>query len=260
MKVRIVPVLSDNYAYLLIDQKSKTAACVDPVEPQKVVDAANEENVKLVACLTTHSHWDHAGGNAQLAKMVKGIEIIGGYNDGTEAVTREVKQGDVITVGNLSVQTIYTPCHTPGHVCYFVDPGDGTPGAVFTGDTMFIGGCGNFNNGTPKQMYTAMVKKLGSLPRETSVYVGHEYTVKNLKFGLYAEPKNADIKKKIKWAEKRRSQGLPTVPSTIADELATNPFVRVHEATIQKFTGETDPVETILAVRRMKDKWGRKQR
>jgi len=259
MKIRIVSMLSDNYAYLIIDQKTKKAACVDPVEPKKIIAAAKEEGVKLTVSLTTHSHWDHAGGNSELAGLVKGIKIVGGYGDNAAAVTQEVKHDDEIKVGNLTVRTLYTPCHTPGHVCFFIDPKDGTPPVVFTGDTMFIGGCGNFNSGTPKMMYKAMVTILGSLPKETRVYVGHEYTVKNFKFGLYAEPDNKALKTKLEWAKARRSQGLPTVPSTIADELETNPFMRVHQTTIQKFTGKTDPVEAIFAVRKMKDIWGQKQ-
>lgn len=259
MSIYTIPVLINNYAYLIVDEKSKLAACVDPVEPAKVLAVAKEKGVQLVTSLTTHSHWDHSGGNKKISKLVTGINIIGGYNDNAPAVTREVKHNDQIIIGNLIIRALYTPCHTPGHVCYLVEATENTPASVFTGDTLFIGGCGNFNDGTPEQMYTNFCETLGQLPHNTLVYVGHEYTVKNLQFGLYAEPKNKAIKAKLKWASERRLQGLPTVPSTIADEWETNPFMRVHQNTIKKFTNKTNPVEVIYMVRKMKDAWGQKK-
>eukprot|EP01126_Amoeba_proteus_P055207 TRINITY_DN6836_c0_g1_i2.p1 TRINITY_DN6836_c0_g1~~TRINITY_DN6836_c0_g1_i2.p1 ORF type:complete len:192 (+),score=35.85 TRINITY_DN6836_c0_g1_i2:295-870(+) len=182
-------------------------------------------------------------------------EIVGGQGDFASAVTREVGEGDVVMVGDLKVNVLYTPCHTPGHVCYFVP---GSPGAVFTGDTMFVGGCGNFNTGTPAQMLRNMCQILGNLPGDTLVYVGHEYTLRNYAFAMEVEPENKKLKEKNEWAQSQRKQGQPTVPSTIEEERATNPFMRVNELAVQRYTGKTNPVEVIFQVRRLKDEWGRR--
>jgi len=254
MKIRAVPARYDNYMYLIIDSKSKKAACVDPYNMKRINTALKEEGVDLVCCFTTHSHYDHNGGNRDLRKQYKDVPIYTGYSDD---ITTKLAQDDIIKVGNLSVRALSTPCHTSDHLCYYIDPEDGSSPAVFTGDTMFVGGCGNFNSGTPEQMHKAMIKILGELPGNTLVYVGHEYTVRNLKFGLYAEPNNADIQNKLEWAKDQRKQNIPTVPSTIADEWKTNPFMRVQEDVIKKFTKEEDPVNVIFAVRKMKDRWGR---
>eukprot|EP01127_Copromyxa_protea_P017985 TRINITY_DN5562_c1_g1_i1.p1 TRINITY_DN5562_c1_g1~~TRINITY_DN5562_c1_g1_i1.p1 ORF type:complete len:271 (-),score=48.11 TRINITY_DN5562_c1_g1_i1:41-826(-) len=253
-----VLVLSDNYSYILVDEATKTAAVIDPVEPEKVLARAKELGVEVTTVLTTHSHWDHAGGNTKISELLPtGTRIIGGKGDNAEAVTQEVGEGDIIELGELKIQTIYTPCHTPGHVCFYIPGTESAAGAVFTGDTMFVGGCGNFNAGTPKQMYENMLLKLGKLPSNTNVYVGHEYTVRNLQFGLYAEPNNERLKEKLAWAENQRSKGLPTIPSTIGDEWATNPFMRIGEDTIKQFTGTEDLVEGMREVRKLKDVWGR---
>eukprot|EP00051_Salpingoeca_urceolata_P006900 m.91429 g.91429 ORF g.91429 m.91429 type:complete len:264 (-) comp15038_c0_seq1:27-818(-) len=254
VEVKIVPCLtgtSDNYSYLIIDKDTRQAAAVDPVEPDKVLQAAQDADVKVIAVLTTHDHWDHAGGNEEMAKRIPGLRVYGGARDKIPAVTDPVQDGDVVSVGGLRVQCLDTACHTPGHICYYVAD------AVFTGDTMFVAGCGNFNSGTPKQMHHAMLEKLGSLPPDTRVFVGHEYTVKNLLYAISVEPDNEAISKKLAWAKKCRATGTPTVPSCMADEWATNPFMRVREPTVQAYTGKTDPVEAIFEVRKRKSAWKR---
>lgn len=271
MQVIIIPVLEDNYSYLLIDKSTNTAAAVDPVEPDKVIAAAKELGVTITTVLTTHSHSDHSGGNNEMKKKIEGVIVVGGAGDRVEGANVEVKQGDTVKVGSLTVTVLSTPCHTPGHVCFFVKHPQGGERdskeegkedsyhpVVFTGDTMFVGGCGNFNKGTPQQMANNMLNVLGSLPGNTLVYVGHEYTMKNYAFGLFAEPDNKELHTKHIWATEQRKKNLPTVPSTIKDEWATNPFMRVREPSIQKFTGEKDESKGILAVRRAKDEWGRK--
>lgn len=268
MQVITVPVLQDNYSYLLVDVATKTAAAVDPVEPDIVIAAAKKVGVEIKTILTTHSHWDHAGGNNSMKSKLKGISVVGGVGDNAEGVTTEVKHGDTVKVGELSVGVLSTPCHTPGHVCFYIkgtegkeeNKEDAQPGVVFTGDTMFVGGCGNFNTGTPKQMANNMLNVLGSLPGSTQVYVGHEYTLKNLSFGLFAEPDNKELQAKMAWAQEQRRNNLPTVPSTINDEWATNPFMRIREASIQKLTGEKDDEKGMFAVRKAKNEWGRKGR
>ncbi|KAJ1467845.1 beta-lactamase-like protein [Baffinella frigidus] len=189
-RVHTIPIFDDNFAYIL-DGGDGTAACVDPADAKAVFKFAQSKGLTLTHILTTHSHWDHAGGNADMKKLVPGIEIIGGKGDGAAAVTREVWEGDSFKVGDVGVGVLATPCHTKGHVTFVCDFGSG-PRCAFTGDTLFVAGCGNFNDGTPKQMYEALYSKIGELPDETLLYVGHEYTLSNLKFAAHAEPASSD--------------------------------------------------------------------
>ncbi|GLH04101.1 uncharacterized protein GBIM_09883 [Gryllus bimaculatus] len=251
MKVHILPALSDNYMYLIVDEATKEAAIVDPVEPDKVVRAVSQEGVKLTSVLTTHHHWDHAGGNANLVKQVPGLTVYGG-DDRIDALTKKVSHGDKFSIGQLNVRCLFTPCHTAGHICYFVESPGNTP-AVFTGDTLFIGGCGRFFEGTPDQMHKALIDTLGNLPPETKVYCGHEYTVANLKFAQHVEPDNQHIQSKISWSQQKRSKQEPTVPSTIGEEKLFNPFMRVIEPSILKHANTQDSIKAMEFVRREKD-------
>nr|CAD7397532.1 unnamed protein product [Timema cristinae] len=263
----------------IIDEATKEAAIVDPVAPETVVSAVKSEGVKLTTVLTTHHHWschrylsrDHAGGNESLVKQVSGLQVCGG-DDRIGALTRKVSHGDQLKVGQLSVRCLFTPCHTSGHICYFVESA-GHPPAVFTGDTLFIAGCGRFFEGTPDQMYKALVETLSELPDETvsctlietcgqlhsgtvsnlRVFCGHEYTVQNLKFAQHVEPNNQDIKDKMSWAQMKRAKTEPTVPSTIGQEKKINPFVRVLEPQVQNHAGQSDPIATMGFIRREKD-------
>lgn len=257
MKVKIIPALDDNYMYLIIDESTKDAAVVDPVEPKKVLKAVNAEGVKLTSVLTTHHHWDHAGGNAELVQLKSDITVYGG-DANTAALSKQVKHSDKINIGNLLVTCLLTPCHTKGHVCYFVEDKNGGPPAVFTGDTLFSAGCGKFFEGTPEQMYQALVKILGSLPGETQVYCGHEYTANNLLFAAHVEPSNKVVLEKLEWAKEKKASKEPTVPSTIADEKTFNPFMRVHEASVQEHTGKQDPIMVMEALRNEKNNFSRR--
>ncbi|KAL0101044.1 hypothetical protein PUN28_018716 [Cardiocondyla obscurior] len=256
MKVQILPALQDNYMYLIIDEATKEAAIVDPVDPDAVITAVEENNVKLTKVLTTHHHWDHAGGNAKLSKSFANLVIYGG-DDRIEAINHKITHNDTFNIGNLSVKCLSTPCHTRGHICYYIAGGrEGEreyPPSVFTGDTLFAGGCGRFFEGTADQMYKALVEILGSLPEETNVYCGHEYTANNLKFGLHVEPENVAIKQKIDLVHTQRDKNLPTVPSTIKEEKLTNPFMRVHESSVMKHAQQNNPVQTMSYLRREKD-------
>ncbi|XP_077291363.1 hydroxyacylglutathione hydrolase tenzing norgay isoform X2 [Arctopsyche grandis] len=252
MKIRVLPALQDNYMYLLIDPVTKDAAVVDPVEPDKVIAAVQEEGVTLKTILTTHHHWDHAGGNTNLVAKMKSLNVYGG-DDRIGSLTNMVKHGDTFNIGNLNIKCLATPCHTSGHICYYVTSSADDQAVVFTGDTLFLGGCGRFFEGTAQQMYTALIEILGKLPDSTQVYCGHEYTLQNLKFGNHVEPNNQDIQDKISWAKLKREESLPTVPSTIEEEKKINPFMRVNHPDVQKFAGCTEGVATMGNLRQVKD-------
>lgn len=198
-------------------------------------------------------HWDHAGGNEKLAKLLPGLPILGGDGDNCPGCTGMVRHGETINVGSLVIRVIGTAGHTPGHVAFYVE---GTPGAVFTGDCMFVAGCGNFNNGTPKMVFTAF-ERLAALPLDTTVWVGHEYTTSNLQFAAALEPENSDVAEKLEWAKGERAAGRPTIPSTISSELLTNPFLHFAKQEVIVQTGETDPIASFAAIRKFKDVWGK---
>ncbi|XP_068380647.1 hydroxyacylglutathione hydrolase, mitochondrial isoform X1 [Eschrichtius robustus] len=255
MKVELLPALTDNYMYLIIDDDTKEAAIVDPVQPQKVVEMVRKHGVKLTTVLTTHHHWDHAGGNEKLVKLEPGLKVYGG-DDRIGALTHKVTHLSTLQVGSLNVKCLSTPCHTSGHICYFVSkPNSPEPPVVFTGDTLFVAGCGKFYEGTADEMYKALLEVLGRLPPDTRVFCGHEYTISNLKFARHVEPSNAAIQEKLAWAKEKYSIGEPTVPSTIAEEFTYNPFMRVREKTVQQHAGEMDPVTTMRAIRKEKDQF-----
>jgi len=254
MSVKILPALSDNYMYLIICNKTKEAAIVDPVNPETVLEAVKNENVDLKSVLTTHHHWDHAGGNEKLVSLFHKPLVVYGGDDRIGALNKKVGQDDTFKIGELDVKCLFTPCHTTGHICYFVQTPDRDNKAVFTGDTLFLGGCGRFFEGTAEQMYSALIEKLSKLPDETSVFCGHEYSLQNLKYGNHVEPDNNAIKEKMIWSQTKRDAEEPTVPSTIAEEKQINPFMRVNCESVQKFANATgDAIKTMTVIRKIKD-------
>merc|ERR1711991_73853 len=243
----IAPVrcLQDNFGYILWETSSRKCFFVDPVEPEKVLSKAKSllgDSYDCVGLLTTHHHSDHDGGNAELVKRLK-VPVWGG-DERISGLSNLVKHGDKIALGDVVVQVLSTPCHTSGHVCYFVD---GAESAVFTGDTLFLGGCGRFFEGTAEQMDHALNSVLGSLPDATRVYCGHEYTVGNLMFGAHAEPDNADIAAALEAAKAARARDEDTIPGTIAQEKLTNVFMRVRS--------QQDPVAAMAKLREQKNNW-----
>lgn len=220
MRVVPVPCLSDNYAYLVHLEGSREAIVVDPSEAAPVREAAAREGLTLVAVLATHHHPDHVGGNVELALPVYAFEGDQGRVPGHSV---NVVEGQAFTVAGLRFVPLHVPGHTTGAIAYVVED------AVFTGDTLFVAGCGRLFEGTAEMMFASFAK-LAALPPSTRVYCGHEYTASNLRFALTVEPESDATRAALAGANAKREKGEPTVPSTIADELATNPFVRAKTA------------------------------
>ena len=258
MAIHIVPQLSDNFAYLIVDDSSRKAAIVDCAEADKVLDAAKQYGVELIAVLTTHWHPDHSGGNKDMVAKVSGLKVYGASaeNGRIPALTNPVSDGDTVKIGALEARVIGIPAHTNGHVAYYFP----TLSAVFTGDTMFIGGCGRVFEGQAATMVSSLAK-LAALPDATRVYCGHEYTEKNLRFALTLEPHNEPLRAKHQASVKARAEGKWTVPSTIGDEKQINPFLRTDSPELVKSLKKIDPslandrVAIFAKARELKDRF-----
>jgi hydroxyacylglutathione hydrolase len=259
MEVIPVPQLSDNYAYLLIDSASREAGVVDCAEAPPVLDEVARRGVVLRSVLATHHHFDHVGGNGGLLAKLPDLRVYGSADDAPRipGITDRVRDGEPVRVGALQGRVILIPAHTSGHVAYWFPEEH----AVFTGDTLFAGGCGRLFEGDAAQMMGSLAK-LAALPDDTRVYCGHEYTEKNLQFALTLEPGNPTLRSKMTAVQALRRAGKPTVPSTIAEEKATNPFLRTGSpelaASVRARLPEVpagDAVALFAAVRSLKDRF-----
>jgi len=258
MAIIPVPQLSDNYAYLVVDDTSKECGVVDCAEADKVLAAVKQHGLKLVAVLPTHYHFDHVGGNEDIVRAVPGLRVYGarGENGRIPAQTNEVDDGSTVEIGSLKGRVIGIPAHTNGHVAYYFPQLN----AVFTGDTLFIAGCGRVFEGKAQTMVDSLAK-LAGLPDSTQVYCGHEYTEKNLRFALTLEPNNQVLKSKHDWAVKVRAEGKYTIPSTIGEEKQINPFLRTDNDELRATLKKGDPslandrVAIFAKARELKDRF-----
>lgn len=248
-EIVIVPCLKDNYAYLV--HSGDLTAVIDPAEAGPVEAALKARNWRLTHILNTHHHWDHSGGNREL-KAKYGAEVVGPEKDRTRipAIDTGVDEVHGWQFGGAPVAVLEVPAHTRGAIAYRIG------GAVFTGDTLFVMGCGRLFEGTAAMMLESLAK-LAVLPDDTEVYCGHEYTLTNARFALTLEPGNAALQAQAKAVSAARAAGQPTVPSTIALEKATNPFLRTDCPEIRAAVGmaDADDAAVFAEIRRRKDRF-----
>ncbi len=256
MKVVVVPCLFDNYTYLAIDEGTSRAAIVDPSESVPLLRKVQELGLDPVAVLCTHHHGDHVGGLGEVTEAYPKIEVWAHERDRDRipGVTHTVRHGDEVSVGGMGFKALHVPGHTLGALAWV------SSGFAFTGDTLFLGGCGRIFEGTAQMMYASLHDVLAGLPHDTKVYCGHEYTLSNLRFAQQVEPSNERVAEALARVQSLRAAGEPSVPSTIGQELTTNPFLRSSEPTVVEFArrhdaGGVDPVSVFAAVRAAKNQF-----
>jgi hydroxyacylglutathione hydrolase len=222
MKIKIIPCLQDNYSYLIIDEKKNTACVVDPSEADPIIKILEKDKIKLECILNTHHHYDHVGGNQKLKKKY-GARVFGFEGDKERIPGIDVLLNDqeIWKYENFVAKIIHIPGHTLGHICFYFYKEQ----SIFTGDTLFSLGCGRIFEGTYSQMFNSLMK-LKELHQDTKVYCGHEYTKKNSDFCITHDTNNKNLKAKINNINMMLKNGMPTIPSTIKNELECNIFLR----------------------------------
>jgi len=225
MEITPIHCLTDNYAYIIFDNNSKTAGVVDPSESKPIISFLKKKNIKLNYILNTHHHFDHIGGNIELKKIYN-AKIIGfeGDKHRIPGIDIAVKNNEKWNFGNSTIKALHIPGHTLGHICFFFEKEK----IAFTGDTLFSLGCGRIFEGDHKQMFSSL-NKIKKLPKDTKIYCGHEYTYKNAEFCIKYDDNNNDLIKKFKKIKKLRSENLPTIPSILEDEIKSNIFLRCDQ-------------------------------
>lgn len=256
-KLEIVPVAAfrDNYIWTLRAPGARSAVVVDPGDAAPVLEHLAQEGLELSAILATHHHPDHVGGIAELVAR-RNVPVYGPRGEPISTMTHPVGGGDEVSLPQLGVtfQVLDIPGHTRAHVAYY------GAGALFCGDTLFACGCGRLFEGTAEQMY-ASLEKLSSLPDDTRVYCGHEYTLANIGFARTVEPGNDALALREQQARRLREAGRPTLPSTLGEEKQTNPFLRCAEPAViesaNKYLGAriADPVRVFSAIRDWKNRF-----
>jgi len=253
LQILLVPALTDNYIYLIHEPIGGETAVVDPAVAEPVMAALEQNGWRLDYIFNTHHHGDHVGANLQL-KQKTACKIVGAAADRARipGIDIEIKEGDQVRLGHQTFQVIDTPGHTLGHIVYYCTDSQ----ALFCGDTLFSLGCGRLFEGSATQMWQSL-QKLKTLPAQTRIYCAHEYTAANGRFALSVEPDNPALQQRLVEVAELRRQNRPTLPSTIGQELASNPFLREHSPSIRRsiFMTEQSDVATFAKLRALKDQF-----
>jgi len=247
--VRQFPCLSDNYGFLVRDRETGLVAAIDTPDADAVDAELEKAGWRLTHILNTHHHPDHAGGNEALKKRWN-CEVVAPADEAERipGVDRAVREGDRVVLGESEARVIETPGHTSGHIVYHFE----ADAVAFVGDTLFAMGCGRLFEGTPAQMWKSL-SKLAALPDETTVYCAHEYTQANARFALSVDAGNPALVARAAEVDRLRETDQPTVPTTIAAEKATNPFLRAEDPALMEAVGAHDAVSSFAEIRRRKD-------
>jgi len=253
--VSAIPAFDDNYIWLLTREGYSGCAVVDPGDEEPVIQTLEAKGLMLDAILVTHKHGDHVGGIRELKQRWPNALVYGPANEPIKTIEHRLVAGDSVKLEDLGIHfdVLDVPGHTEGHIAYV------TEGAVFCGDTLFAGGCGRVFSGTHEQLSDSLLR-LAKLPLDILVYCAHEYTQANLGFAQWVEPDNSDLQSRVKHVADLRNKGQATVPSTLNEELLTNPFMRTQApdviAAAERWAGETlnNPAAVFHALRTWKDK------
>ncbi len=251
-EVQILPVFGDNYCYLI--EYGAGAVAVDPGDASAVSEALQKAGKGLAAIVNTHHHYDHTAGNKRL-KEVAVCEVIGPKDSPIPVMDRGVADGDILTFGSIELQVLATPGHTRSSVSYFMPASaENEQPMLWTGDTLFVGGCGRILECGPETMWDSLCK-LATLPKETLVYCGHEYAVENYEFASMVEPGNEAVERRLSQVKQMLSSSGAAVVSTIGDEVATNPFLRSDTRQMRDALGmsSASAVEIFAELRWRKD-------
>ena len=251
MKIKIVKCLTDNYSYIIFDERTLSAAVIDPSEADPIINQIEQNNLVLKYIFNTHHHYDHVGGNQKLKEKYS-CKVVGFEKDKHRIPNIDIGLKDNEKWKNelFECEIKHIPGHTSGHICIYIKKLN----ALFTGDTLFSLGCGRIFEGTYEEMYQSL-NKLKKFPNDTKIYCGHEYTKKNSDFCLSIDKNNFRLIEKIEKINKNINNGMPTIPSVLADELSCNIFLRSNNLDIQKQLGinSSDPIETFAKLRDLKD-------
>jgi hydroxyacylglutathione hydrolase len=253
-----IPALADNYIWLLHD--GQRALAVDPGDAGPLQQVLDTQGLLLETILVTHHHPDHTAGLGALRSRWPQAQVVGTAHEAIAGVTNRVRGGDTWRACGQTLRVLDVPGHTAGHVAFLIDaPTDGTAPILFCGDTLFAGGCGRIFDGTAAELLNSL-QTLGGLPGSTRVCCTHEYTVSNLRFALAMEPDNAALQQRLQGATAQRARREPTLPSSIALEVATNPFLRCHLPALQSAAQRApqpalgnDPLAVFTALRQWKN-------
>ncbi len=255
MEIYRLPVLSDNYIFLLHDRTQDLAAVVDPAQAEPVLEKLQDLNAQLIAIFNTHHHADHIGGNGALKHAFPDLTIYGGRHDRGRIPGQSIflDEGDRVSFAGREGHIYFVPGHTRAHIAYYFPPTHPhDPGDLFCGDTLFAGGCGRLFEGTPAQMLESL-SKLRALPDATRIWCAHEYTLKNLQFALTVDSENPQLQQRFQDVKTARSHQQATVPSRLGLEKQTNPCLRWDHPPLQQIVQSRDHVQTFACLRGRKD-------